>query len=507
MSYSPITPAVATLYFRCIPNLGDCYTDSGATTAATTDGQTLLAIKDSASGRIAAKVSTGGSSRNCLLKISGGIKRMNFTSSGVGTYSNGAVFRKNDDSTYNPGSRTLFLVLSTVRWNKLGADIICDPGNSLSGSVTQIGSNSGWLSTFNNSTWPTAPAPYISLANYPVIVAVRLSATNGVELFRHDHYGSDRQPLKFSTGRNITSSATGTGFCLGGRNALDLFLYGDIYAYEDWNGEMTDAEVRSQIAALYDYFYTQLGLGLGPSGTQTTIIIDGDSNAAGIADTQWSESLGGSLLSGLVGTYPDLAYYVLAAPSRQYTHLNTATRYPKIDMATATKGRCLIVYMCGENDESVTDGHTVYSRIQTEAQNIKAACPWVKILVIEPPHRGDSDTSGAVAALKADITADPTFGGYVDGCWRTQNDTIFSDRTTYTTPNTTYVNGDKVHHKDAWWDRACATANATNVSPDLLTLATTLLAAAPLNHGQNDRRRLRTGGMLSGSLLTGGGLN
>jgi hypothetical protein len=370
------------------------------------------------------------------------------------------------------------MVVSMQRFNKLVTDILLDPGNSLTGSVNQLGDDAGWLSTFGTA-FVNIASPYNSLPNFPVVVGIRSSPTTGVRFWHSNFYDTSNAYNIFTTSHNVVSNATATGLTFGGRNALDLFMSGDLWMLEDWPGEFTDADMSASVLNIFNYMVS-IGVPMKPSGTQTTLIVIGDSNAQSIACNQYSTSLGGVVNAGMIGTYSDLQWWMLGAPTRQFIHMDLTSLQPTIDFCRATNGKTVIICSCGENDETVVTGAATYARAQSHFGAIKAACPWVKIIWIEPLNRGDVDTSAAIAALAALITADPTVGGTCDAVYRTSMDSILGLRTTWSTPNVTYVNGDKIHVKDAFWARVWS---GTDAPQSLQTITTNVFATAPINQG------------------------
>lgn len=482
MGYNPITPAGATLYARFMPQNGDCYTDAGGTVPALLDNDSVLAIRaaDTGAGKLLPKRTTGGSTQAARLRITNGVKRLQFLNSAITTASDGAAFTYASDTTFDPGNCTTFLLLTMNRQTGLLNDTMADLGNSLVGSVNQIVSNS-WWNQYNGSTIAAAISPFISCGNYPCVMVERSRSSGGISFWRHDLYNASRSLTEINNPRNVVSNPTATGITLGGRNALTLFLSGDVYLFEVWAGQLTNNEVQSQVAAILDYWHTQLGVDTQPSGSMDALIVVGDSNAVGVGTSQRSASLGGVAQAGLVGTYPGLHWYDMASPSRQIVHTVNTCRQSAIDAFTATMGRGIYLASHGENDQTAVQSATVLSRATADFAAIKASCPWVKTVWIEPPNRGDTDTSVGVAAVAAALDSDPSLGGVLDAVYRTSQDSILSLRATFTGPNATYVQSDKVHFKDAAISRIW---NGTDASQSLRTILTNLMASAQTNHGQ-----------------------
>ncbi len=160
--------------------------------------------------------------------------------------------------------------------------------------------------------------------------------------------------------------------------------------------------------------------------------------------------------------------------------MTTASLQPIIDALTATTGRGVVLIQCGENDALTRSAAQIYADCGTFATSIKTACPWAKIVWMFPPQRGDSDTSTVIGNLTTLVNGgNPT---NVDAVFRTDTDTILGIRSTYTTPNTTYVDGDKVHWKAAAYTRIWSTTDATQT---LQTILTAQFAAALPGHGDS----------------------
>lgn len=488
MGWTSVSPAAGGgPYLRIIPNDGDCYTDAGGTTPATADNDTLLSVKCQTTGKVLPKVTTGSSTQNAKLRISNGVKRVQHTNSAIGTNTNGSMFRYNSDTTYNPAGRTIFMIVSLNRMGKVLADLIMDIGNSLTGSVNQIGVNTAaaHLSTYNNTSFSNNTTPFMTVGNYPTIICIQPRSGAVLRFYRQDLYDTSGNQPEVVTARTITSSATGTGISIGGRNAENLFMSGDWWGLEDWPVEFTEAEIRQQMNNMAAWC-RQIGIPIYPWGSKAALCVVGDSNV-GIRATQRSTGLGGVIHAGMVGTYTDLEWFELAAASRTFTSTDDYVTQPIIDFFKRTLGPCVLAVNCGENDETTQSAATVYQRVTDYCTPIKAACPWCRIVYIEPWHRGDSDTSAVVTALDALIDADATFGGVVDACYRTTGDSVFGDRATFTGPNATYVDGDKIHLKDAAYTRMWSTTDAPETLQTICTAQ--FLASAKASAGRKNIAR------------------
>jgi hypothetical protein len=492
VSLAAFTPADGDLHARIDAN-DSLYTDAPPTALATADNADILSLKCAVTGKVFNRFRTA--SLTGRLKVSGNRKWLRTVTTNPTTISGGVMYEHTDDTDFNPGNNTFYGVVFLDR-NKLTlAEIVADVGNSLSASLHQLAiSTSSYFATFNGS-FSAAPTPFMTLGSVPVVFCVR-SSNDGVDMFRADVVDLSGVIIKHELSRTITSNATATGWSIAGRANHNLFAQGDYPFLEMWNGKHTDSEVRTRLGHIQAYMLEQ-GWNVFPSGSQDILVVNGDSQGAGIACDSRAGELGALIKAGLTATYPSLEYYNLSAASRQVTGLDTLAE-TEYNYFRATTGRCVYVMVCGTNDATVVTPATLYNRIYELMLDIKFVCPWVITVYIEYTPRGD----GAVPAYEDNratfaglVDADPTFLGTVDYVFRTSQDSVLGDAAVWSAPNATYVHTDEIHMKNAAYTRMYSGSDADQTVQDIAALA---FAAAPLNHGEN-------GGVLrSVANLTGG---
>lgn len=386
------------------PNGDTLFTDVGATTLATTNGAVVLSNMDPFTSRIGLKVG----SRNATLKIANGIKSLSVTNTNTTTNNAGAAI-KYTTGNLNPYSSTVFLVPLAIRRTRLLLDMLLDVANTTGGTgggVNQICHNNGQLQSFSGAGFGTQTNTLLHADKDPYILVVAGNGAGQCNLYREDILGGSGM-IAIGTGRTLTDQPTHAGLTVLGRNAADLWYYGELFLMVAVNAVMSAAEIAAEVANIKAYLagLGLTGLGITTGSSAPRLVYSGDSNSVGTGTPTIAQEWGPLLAAGLrANGYPTLEDFSLGAASRQFTHEVTIQQSIQ-DIANGTSGPTLYVPHLGENDATVVSGATIYSRAKGHFTTLKANCPRLRIVWPAIPARVYAPNQGGYDANRAAVRA------------------------------------------------------------------------------------------------------
>jgi hypothetical protein len=443
MSFTPpITDS--RLLLVCDPNGGTLYSDAGATTLANV-GDNVLANKDASSpspvtagkiGSLAGALTLQQDSNNS--KYLRGLTTSNISAAtGGGLQWAGLSI---DQTNF-----CAVLLIRCNRVNKNVSDILCDVGGIASANSIQLTNSASQATTFNGSAFNTAATLMTYDADWSVVILHCVSGQ--MTIYRDDE-------ISTAITRTV-GAATGTTFSLLGRPAANLFCRADIGLALLYTGSISTSERNSIRDAAMSYA-DGLGWSRKPTSGQKAIVINGNSNAAAIVaditSLTWFQLVAAQLTTD---GFTNFKVFNQSAASRQVTHCDTllsAGVYPLFDATTARK---IYLFMCGENDLTVVTPATTWSRTWNHLLSVKQHDASVKTILVVCLPRGDQGASNATyetnrQTLISSILADPTGATaagqpVIDYLMHAGEDSVLGLASTFTTPNTSYVNADKTH--------------------------------------------------------------